>query len=121
MICPAGSVENDDQVVSQKSNARSRCLKDKAISLAAKSLLLCSAGCTPATVECVTTDPTCQPALIFMRTAALVAAGGNSPANPWLSYDPLSIAGLRLWVRAEGISQGDNTPLASWTDLSGTG
>ncbi len=39
----------------------------------------------------------------------------------WLSYNPAVVSGLRFWVRAESISQADNTSVTSWTDLSGTG
>ena len=36
-------------------------------------------------------------------------------------FNPASIAGLRVWLRADSLALADNTPVASWADLSGNG
>ncbi len=80
-----------------------------------------AAACAPAEVECVSVDITCSPAILLVRTTSSAAGTNTNASNPWLSYNPTTISGLRVWVKAEGIVQSDSTALASWTDLSGSG
>lgn len=46
------------------------------------------------------------------------SGGGGSPPPP---FDPTSVTGLTLWVRAEELSQSDGQSVSSWADLSGNG
>ncbi len=36
-------------------------------------------------------------------------------------FNPASIPGLRVWLKADALAQADNTPVALWPDLSGSG
>jgi hypothetical protein len=51
----------------------------------------------------------------------LAFAGILGSSSRWLTYDPMSVTGLRLWLKAEAISQSNGTSVTSWTDSSGTG
>lgn len=36
------------------------------------------------------------------------------------AFDPSSISGLQVWLKANALSLNDNDPVSSWTDFSGT-
>ena len=55
-------------------------------------------------------------------SAQLIAfAAVLNSSSRWLSYNPMSVSGLRLWLKADSISQSNGTAVSSWTDSSGTG
>lgn len=45
----------------------------------------------------------------------LIAVGGGSGG-----FDPTTIAGLKLWLKANALSLNNNDPVTTWTDSSGT-
>jgi len=45
--------------------------------------------------------------------------GGGGVTPP--PFDPTTVAGLTLWVRAEDLSQSDGQSVSNWPDLSGNG
>ena len=56
------------------------------------------------------------------NSAQLIAfAAVLNSSSRWLSYNPMSVSGLRLWLKADSISQSNGTSVSSWTDSSGTG
>ncbi len=42
------------------------------------------------------------------------------PVEPGPPFDPSSVAGLRLWLKADALALADNAPVEAWPDLSGS-
>lgn len=43
------------------------------------------------------------------------------PASPLVLFDPSSIAGLKLWLKADSLALSDGDPISTWPDSSGNG
>jgi len=46
---------------------------------------------------------------------------GVEPSAPAAPFDPSSISGLQLWLKADALALADNDPVTTWTDSSGLG
>lgn len=45
----------------------------------------------------------------------------NSGTTDWTIFDPKTISGLRIWLKADSLGLGNAMPVAIWSDSSGTG
>ncbi|MDZ4724525.1 MAG: Ig domain-containing protein [Leptospira sp.] len=57
----------------------------------------------------------------YIVTASNLAGSMNFTLNITVNFDISTVPGMRLWVRAEGLSLANATAVTSWTDLSNSG